>query len=81
MLGVFDMDKRYKNSEKTVFNIENRNVSLDSALISKYEENICPLSEKLLSSLIYTFGQNCTDQILSYRIELDMANELEEYAV
>ena len=75
------MDKKTENVIKTVYNLENRRIVLDSDLTSRYEENICPISDKLLSSLIYVFGKGCTDQVLSYKIELDMAKELEEYAV
>ena len=81
MIGAFNMNKKIVNASKTVYNLENRNIKLDSELASKYEQEVCPISDGLLSSLIHVFGKNCTDQVLSYKIELDMAKELNEYAV
>ncbi len=61
------------------FTVNGRTVSLQKDLVEKYTEVVCPVNESFLSSMIKVFGKDCGDEVMSYKIALDMTKELKEY--
>ena len=69
-----------ENTNTYVYNVDGRSLRLDKAMADKYSEIVCPITEEYISYLIKVFGQdNCKDNVLSCKIALDMANELNGY--
>ncbi len=75
------MKKEIIDSAKIVYEVNDKIISLDKSIVDDFEDVVCPVSDIYLTAMIRALGENCTDRILSYKIELDMANELNEYAI
>lgn len=65
--------------EKKVFILNNRCIAIDKKIVEQYAEIVCPITERLLTTYINTLGENCSDAVLSAKIETDMEKELGEY--
>lgn len=65
--------------DKIVYLVEDRNIAISKDVVERYSNIVCPVSEKLLSSLVKVLGHNCNDTILSTKIESDMEKEIQEY--
>ncbi len=78
-MEVLAMECTSKVDEMLVFYISDRVIELSKELVDKYSDIVCPVTEKFLTGMINAFGKDCKDNVLSYRIALDMAQELDEY--
>ena len=79
MLGGICMKEQNVVVNKIAYTVNNRNILLSKDIVDKYSDIVCPISERLLSSLIAVLGKNCNDKILSAKIESDMEDEIGEY--
>ncbi len=69
-----------KPIEHIIYTVGGRNVALNKTMVDEYSDIVCPVTESFLQGMINVLGKNCKDNVLSYKIELDMAQELQEYA-
>ncbi len=75
------MRKEIIDSGKIIYEVNDKIISLDKSIVDDFEEVVCPVTDIYLAAMIRALGENCTDRILSHKIELDMTNELNEYAI
>ena len=62
------------------YSLGGRTISLSKEIVDRYSDIVCPVNERFLSGMIKVFGKSCSDDVMSYKIGLDMAKELQEYA-
>lgn len=65
--------------EKNVYILNDKYIAIDKKIVEQYSEIVCPITEHLLTTYIMTLGNNCSDAVLSAKIETDMEKELGEY--
>ena len=68
-----------KRKNQISYNVGGRGVTLDKDLADKYSEIVCPINETILDVAVSAFGNNCDDEVMSVRIQSDMADEIREY--
>jgi hypothetical protein len=66
-------------SEKILFHVCSRQITLDKDIVDRYSDLVCPVNEAYLKNMITILGKRCKDTVLSYKISLDMARELSRY--
>ncbi len=66
-------------SNRVVYRLTDRVISIDKDIVDAYEETVCPISDTWLEAMIRAMGDSGTDTVISREIELDMAREIEEY--
>ena len=66
-------------TEKVMYYVNDRVISLDRDLRDRYNSLVCPIDEDFLKKIISIFNKEPNDAILSREIELDMAKTLDEY--
>lgn len=66
---------------KITYKINGHTILLNQSIANEYSNVVCPINEVYLAAMVHAFGKGkrCTDTILSRKIELDMAKELNEY--
>lgn len=66
--------------DKYVYEINGRTIPLDKDLVDRYSDVVCPVNKEYILYLIKVFGkEKCSDRVLSYKIAVDMAEELSGY--
>ena len=66
--------------DKYVYEINGKTISLDKDLVDCYSTVVCSVNKEYILYLIKVFGKyKCTDRVLSYKIAVDMAEELSGY--
>lgn len=78
-MGGICMNTYKTQTLSDVFEIDDRRIVIDSALADKFSDVVCPITEKFLRFQIKVFGKNNSDDILSRKIGLSMADELRGY--
>lgn len=73
------MTCKKKQVEFVSFDVDDRVVLLEKKMVDRYSRIVCPVNETFLTGMIDVFGKNCSDDIMSYKIGLDMTKELYEY--
>lgn len=69
-----------ESKDNYIYSVNGRRISLDKEMVDKYSEIVCPVDEDYVVYLIQVFGQdNCEDNVLSFRLALDMSRELSGY--
>lgn len=74
------MNVTVENSLNYVFQLNNRTITLDKAMVDEYSDIVCPVDERYLSYMLSIFDKhNEKDKVLSAKLEFDMIRELSGY--
>ncbi len=69
-----------QTTQNYVYAIGGRTINLDKTMVDEYSDLVCPVDEKYMDYMIRVFAKDgCTDQVLSAKINMDMARELDGY--